>query len=82
MLLDEPTASLDAESEGLIQRALKNLSKSKTVIVIAHRLSTVKKADKILVLEKGNIVSEGTHAELIKKNGTYAKLARLQFLTN
>ena len=82
LLLDEPTASLDAESEGLIQRALKNLSKSKTVIVIAHRLSTVKKADKILVLEKGNIVSEGTHAELIKKNGTYAKLARLQFLTN
>ena len=82
LLLDEPTASLDAESEGLIQRALKNLSKSKTVIVIAHRLSTVKKADKILVLEKGNIVSEGTHAELIKKNGTYAKLAKLQFLTN
>ena len=82
LLLDEPTASLDAESEGLIQRALKNLSKSKTVLVIAHRLSTVKKADKILVLEKGNIVSEGTHAELIKKNGTYAKLARLQFLTN
>ena len=82
LLLDEPTASLDAESESLIQRALKNLSKSKTVIVIAHRLSTVKKADKILVLEKGNIVSEGTHAELIKKNGTYAKLARLQFLTN
>ncbi len=82
LLLDEPTASLDAESEGLIQKALKNLSKSKTVIVIAHRLSTVKKADKILVLEKGNIVSEGTHAELIKKNGTYAKLARLQFLTN
>ena len=82
LLLDEPTASLDAESEGLIQRALKNLSKSKTVIVIAHRLSTVKKADKILVLEKGNIVSEGTHAQLIKKNGTYAKLARLQFLTN
>ena len=82
LLLDEPTASLDAESEGLIQRALKNLSKSKTVIVIAHRLSTVKKADKILVLEKGNIVSEGTHSELIKKNGTYAKLARLQFLTN
>ena len=82
LLLDEPTASLDAESENLIQRALKNLSKSRTVIVIAHRLSTVKKANKIIVLEKGNVVSQGTHNELIRKKGIYAKLAKLQFLTN
>ena len=80
LLLDEPTASLDAESENLIQRALKNLSKSRTVIVIAHRLSTVKKANKIIVLEKGNVISQGTHTELIRKKGIYTKLAKLQFL--
>ena len=82
LLLDEPTASLDAESESLIQGALERLSTSRTVIVIAHRLSTVKRANKILVLDKGKIVSEGTHEQLINKKGLYAKLAKLQFLTN
>ena len=82
LLLDEPTASLDAESENLIQGALEKLSISRTVIVIAHRLSTVKRANKILVLDKGKIVSEGTHEQLINKKGLYAKLAKLQFLTN
>ena len=82
LLLDEPTASLDSESENLIQGALEKLSISRTVIVIAHRLSTVKRANKILVLDKGKIVSEGTHEQLINKKGLYAKLAKLQFLTN
>ena len=82
LLLDEPTASLDAESENLIQGALEKLSISRTVIVIAHRLSTVKRANKILVLDKGKIVSQGTHSQLIGKKGLYARLAKLQFLTN
>ena len=82
LLLDEPTASLDAESENLIQGALEKLSISRTVIVIAHRLSTVKRANKILVLDKGKIVSQGTHSQLIAKKGLYARLAKLQFLTN
>ena len=79
---DEPTASLDAESESLIQGALERLSISRTVIVIAHRLSTVKRANKILVLNEGKIVSEGTHEQLINEKGLYSKLAKLQFLTN
>ena len=82
LLLDEPTASLDAESENLIQGALEKLSIKRTVIVIAHRLSTVKRANKILVLDKGKIVSQGTHSQLINKKGLYARLAKLQFLTN
>lgn len=80
LLLDEPTASLDAESENLIQGALEKLSKSRTVIVIAHRLSTVKRANNIIVLDKGKIVSQGTHSQLINKKGLYSRLAKLQFI--
>ena len=81
LLLDEPTASLDAESENLIQGALEKLSFSRTVIVIAHRLSTVKRADKIIVLDKGKIVSQGNHSQLIHEKGLYSRLAKLQFIT-
>jgi len=80
LLLDEPTASLDAESENLIQGALEKLSKSRTVIVIAHRLSTVKRANSIIVLDKGKIISQGSHSDLIAENGLYSRLAKLQFI--
>lgn len=78
LLLDEATSALDAQSEAKVQTALDSLTKGRTVIVIAHRLSTVKRADEILVLDQGRIVESGTHAELVKKKGLYAKLARLQ----
>ncbi len=74
LILDEATSSLDSESEQLVQEALDNLMVGRTSIVIAHRLSTIKDANKIVVLHKGEIVEEGTHAELIAKNGTYFKL--------
>ena len=74
MLLDEATSALDSESEGLIQDALKKLMKDRTTIVIAHRLSTIQNMDRIIVLEKGQIIEEGTHKELINNSGTYAKL--------
>ena len=74
LLLDEATSALDSESEVLIQDALKKLMKNRTAIVIAHRLSTVQNMDRIIVLEKGQIIEEGNHKELISKNGTYAKL--------
>ena len=82
LLLDEATASLDAESENAIQHALEELSQSRTVIVIAHRLATVKRADCILVLDQGKIVSKGTHEQLLTQGGLYARLAKLQFLAN
>lgn len=74
LLLDEATSALDSESEGLIQDALKKLMKDRTTIVIAHRLSTIQNMDRIIVLEKGQIIEEGTHKELINNSGTYAKL--------
>lgn len=79
LLLDEATSALDAESEAQVQDALDRLSEGRTTIVIAHRLSTVRKADKIFVLENGEIVESGKHTSLMKKDGLYAKLRRLQF---
>ncbi|CDX49525.1 Lipid A ABC exporter family, fused ATPase and inner membrane subunits [Mesorhizobium plurifarium] len=81
LLLDEATSALDAESETLVQRALERLMRGRTTIVIAHRLATVLKADRILVMEAGRIVEEGTHQSLVAKGGTYARLAKLQFET-
>ena len=79
LLLDEATSALDAESETLVQTALEHLMQGRTTLVIAHRLATVLKADRILVIEEGRIVEEGTHRSLVKKGGTYARLAKLQF---
>ena len=81
LLLDEATSALDAESEGLVQRALEQLMRGRTTLVIAHRLATVLNADRILVLDGGRIVEEGTHASLIAQGGLYARLAKLQFET-
>lgn len=79
LILDEATASLDTEAELHIQSALDHLMQSCTTIVIAHRLSTVEKADQIIVLDKGRIIEEGTHQTLLAANGSYAKLYRMQF---
>jgi ATP-binding cassette subfamily B protein len=79
LLLDEATSSLDAESETLVQTALEELMRHRTTLVIAHRLATVLSCDRILVLDQGHIVEEGTHASLVAANGLYARLARLQF---
>ncbi|THF57330.1 ABC transporter transmembrane domain-containing protein [Ollibium composti] len=79
LLLDEATSALDAASETLVQEALEHLMQGRTTLVIAHRLATVLKADRILVIEDGRIVEEGTHKSLVAKGGTYATLARLQF---
>lgn len=79
LLLDEATSALDAESETLVQKALDGLMTDRTTLVIAHRLATVLKANRILVMDEGRIVEEGTHQSLIAKGGLYARLARLQF---
>jgi len=79
LLLDEATSSLDAESERLVQEALEHLMKTRTTLIIAHRLATVRKVDHILVLDQGRIVASGTHDELIVQQGLYARLAALQF---
>jgi ATP-binding cassette, subfamily B, bacterial len=79
LLLDEATSSLDAESETLVQTALEELMRHRTTLVIAHRLATVLSCDRILVMENGRIVEQGTHASLVAANGLYARLARLQF---
>ncbi|MGN6464143.1 MAG: ATP-binding cassette domain-containing protein, partial [Rhizobiaceae bacterium] len=79
LLLDEATSALDAESETLVQTALERLMKGRTTLVIAHRLATVLKADRILVMDQGRIVEEGTHGSLVRKGGIYARLAKLQF---
>ncbi|MGG7577772.1 ABC transporter transmembrane domain-containing protein [Rhizobium sp. Nf11,1] len=79
LLLDEATSALDAESETLVQKALDGLVDGRTTLVIAHRLATVLKADRILVMDQGRVVEEGTHQSLIRHGGIYARLARLQF---
>jgi subfamily B ATP-binding cassette protein MsbA len=79
LILDEATSSLDAESEMLVQDALSTLMLNRTSFVIAHRLSTVRRADAIVVLEQGSIVESGTHDELLARGGAYAKLYELQF---
>ncbi|WP_405414220.1 ABC transporter ATP-binding protein [Maribacter sp. Asnod1-A12] len=82
MILDEATSALDTESERLVQDALEKMMKNRTSIVIAHRLSTIQNADTIVVLQKGEIVEQGTHAELLELNGTYKKLVQMQSLTS
>ena len=79
LLLDEATSALDAESEGAVQAAVDELAKTRTTIVVAHRLATVKKADRIVVFDAGGIVATGTHDALVAEGGLYARLARLQF---
>ncbi len=78
LILDEATSSLDTESEKYVQEAIENLMKNRTSIVIAHRLSTVKHADEIFVLEQGEIVEQGNHEKLLKREGLYAKYHMLQ----
>ena len=79
LLLDEATSALDVESEKAIQKAIDHMSRDRTTIIIAHRLSTVKQADRILVFDEGRLVAQGSHEALIAQGGLYARLAKLQF---
>ncbi len=81
LILDEATSALDAESESLVQAALANLMEGRTVVVIAHRLSTVRQADRIAVLEDGRITAIAPHEELLRISPTYQRLSQLQFLS-
>ena len=80
LLLDEATSALDAQSERAVQTALEHLMEGRTTLVVAHRLATVLRADRIVVIDAGRIVAEGTHAQLLAEGGLYAELAKLQFL--
>jgi ATP-binding cassette, subfamily B, bacterial len=79
LLLDEATSALDAESERAVQEAVERLKSGRTTLVVAHRLATVRNADRIFVMEKGRLVAEGSHEELLRCGGLYARLAKLQF---
>lgn len=79
LLLDEATSALDSESERLVQHALEGLMQGRTTLVIAHRLATVRNANRIIVMDQGRIVAEGSHDRLMAQGGLYARLARLQF---
>ncbi len=81
LILDEATSSIDSQSEKLIQKATDTITENRTSIIIAHRLATIKKADKIIVMEKGNIVEQGTHKELLQQKGYYSRLYEIQFAT-
>ncbi|HBL09961.1 MAG TPA: LuxR family transcriptional regulator, partial [Cyanobacteria bacterium UBA11162] len=79
LILDEATSALDSESEALVQEAIDRIMKERTVFIIAHRLTTVRRADRIVVMEQGQIIESGTHQELLEREGRYAKFYAQQF---